>query len=152
MVKRLNDCNYSVKNGRSKPAVVHVDRMHKLPVPPEAETAESSLPTIAEGQLSEPVNENNTAGTNTHCADSSSHADSVDRHEPIVHDNPGADNVCPGGNPGNRRGKKSPSRGSDTATAAESAATSSEPRPASTTRPARVHLSLIHISEPTRPY
>jgi len=54
VVKKLNDCNYSVKKGRSKPAVVHVDRMRKLPVPPKAETAESSLPsshaTAAEGQ------------------------------------------------------------------------------------------------------
>ena len=85
VVTKLNDCNYSVKKGRGKPAVVHVDRMRKLPVPPEADTAESSLPTAAEGQLSEPVNENNTAGTNTHCADSSSRADSVDRPVSYTH-------------------------------------------------------------------
>jgi len=57
VVKKLNDCNYSVKKGRSKPAVVHVDRMRKLPSPPDAESAESPLhdshPTTAEGQLTD---------------------------------------------------------------------------------------------------
>ena len=62
VVTKLNDCNYSVKKGRGKPAVVHVDRMRKLPVAPDAETVESLPPTVAESQVSEPVNENNTAG------------------------------------------------------------------------------------------
>jgi len=122
VVKKLNDCNYSVKKGRSKPAVVHVDRMRKLPTPPDAEPGESSLldscPKAADGQLTNQVNENVTEGTNTHCADSSSHADSVDRHAPIIHGNPDRDNVCTGGNLGNRRPKMSPSHGTDTATAA----------------------------------
>jgi len=127
VVKKLNDCNYSVKKGRSKPTVVHVDRMRKLPTPPDTDVADSSVrdscPTTAENQLMAQGNENNTEGTNTHCVDSSSHADSVDRHEPIVRNNPGTDNVCTGGNPGNRRAKESSSHGSDTATAAGSATT-----------------------------
>ena len=102
-------------------------------------------PKPAEIQSTDQVGENLTVGTNTHCVDSSSHADLVDRHAPIVPDNPDRDNVCAGGNLGNRRPKMSLSQGTDTATvtAAESAATShgtgSEPRLSSTTRPARAH-------------
>jgi len=141
VVKKLNDCNYSVKKGRSKPVVVHVDRMRKLPTPPDAEPAESSLldscPKAVEGQLTRQVDENNTEGTNTHCVDSPSHTDSVDRCTPIIHSNPDTDNVCTGGNLGNHRPEMSLSHGTDTATAAEFATTSREPRLASTTRPAR---------------
>ena len=44
----------------------------------------NKCPKIAEIQLTNKVGENNTDGTNTHCADSSSHADSVDRHELVT--------------------------------------------------------------------
>jgi len=143
VVKKLNDCNYSVKKGRGRPAVVHVDRMRKLPTSPDAESGERPLkdecPKTAESQSTNQIDENVSEGTNTHCVDSSSHADSVDRHAPIIHGNPDRDNVCTGGNLGNHRPKMSLSQGTDTATvtAAESAATSSEPRLASTARPAR---------------
>ena len=83
----------------------------------------NKCPKAAGLQIATAVVEDDTDETNTHCADSSSHADSVDRHEPIVRNNPGTDNVCTGGNPGNRRAKESSSHGSDTATAAGSATT-----------------------------
>ena len=56
----------------------------------------NKCPKIAENQSTNKVGENNTEGTNTHCADSSSHADSVDRLKPIVlaTDNPDRCDAC----------------------------------------------------------
>ena len=57
----------------------------------------NKCPKIAAIQLTSVVGANNTDGTNTHCADSSSCADSVDRHEPMVlaTDNSDGCDVCP---------------------------------------------------------
>ena len=57
----------------------------------------NKCPKIAEIQLISVVDANNTDGTNTHCADSSSCADSVDRHEPmvLVTDNSDGCDACP---------------------------------------------------------
>ena len=63
-------------------------------------------PKVAKIQLTNKVGENNTDGTNTHkhCVDSSSRADSVDRHEPMVLATDKFDccDVCPCCDPGTR--------------------------------------------------
>jgi len=61
-------------------------------------------PKTAGNQPTNQVSETVTEGTNTHCVDSSSHADSVDRHATIVQatDNPGRHDVCPCSDPDTR--------------------------------------------------
>jgi len=44
----------------------------------------NKCPNVVENQSTKQVNENVTEGTNTHCVDSSSHSDSVDRHTPMI--------------------------------------------------------------------
>jgi len=69
----------------------------------------NKCPKIAEIQSTCKVGENNTDETNTHCADSSSHADSVDRPKPIVLaiDNPDRCDACPCCDPDTRDGRVS---------------------------------------------
>jgi len=61
-------------------------------------------PKIAKSQSTNNVSEINTEGTNTHCVDGSSHANSVDRHQPIglATDNPDRCDACPCCHPDNR--------------------------------------------------
>ena len=101
---------------------------------------------IAEIQSTSVVDANNTDGTNTHCADSSSCADSVDRHVPVAHHNTGTHNVCTGGDPGDHR----MSLGGDpvSAAAVELAAASCGLRTASSARFARVPRRSMRRLEP----
>jgi len=86
-------------------------------------------PKIAESQPINKVSENNTEGTNTHCVDSSSHADSLDRPKPIVlaTDNPDRCDACPCCDPDTRDGRVSLSQSTEV-TVAESDKDTINPR------------------------
>ena len=87
--RKLNDCNYTLRKGKGKATVVHIDRMQKLPIPPNVESEEHPLndkcPITATNQSTEQAEVNDTDGTSTHCVDASSHSDSVGRHTPLIH-------------------------------------------------------------------
>jgi len=86
-------------------------------------------PKIAKSQSTNQVGEIITEGTNTHCVDRPSHADSVDRPKPIVQatDNPDRCNVCPCCDPDTRDGLVSLSQSTEV-TVAESDKDAINPR------------------------
>ena len=92
-----------VKKGKGKAIVVHIDRMRKLPVAPDAESEECPLndkrPTTAViNQSTKRPRVTDTEGTSTHRVDTSSHSDSVDRQLPLIYttDNLGSDSASLG--------------------------------------------------------
>jgi len=92
--RKLNDTNYVLRKGKWKAAVVHIDRMRKLPILLDSESSErpenDKLPTI---QSTKRRKATNAAETSTHCTDIS---DSVDRHSPSIQptDNIDSPHVC----------------------------------------------------------
>jgi len=65
--RRLNDCNYVLRKGKGKATVVHIDRMRKLPIPPNAESGERPVSDKCPiNQSTKRLRVNDTVKTDTH--------------------------------------------------------------------------------------
>jgi len=97
--RKLNDTNYVLRKGKGKAIVIHIDRMQKLPIPPDSESSDHSendkQPTI---QPTKRHKATHAANTGTHCMDITSRADTADRHPPLIQPTDNTDslshNVC----------------------------------------------------------
>jgi len=72
--RRLNDCNFVLHRGKAKATVVHIDRMRKLPIPPNAELEECPANdkhpiTATTNQSTKQLTSSETEGTSTHCVE-----------------------------------------------------------------------------------
>jgi len=87
------------QKGKGKTAVVHIDRMQRLPIPSASESSDrpenDKQPTI---QPTKRRKATNAANTGTHSTDITSHADTADRHLPLIQPTDNTDslshNVC----------------------------------------------------------
>ena len=142
---KLNQMNYVVKEGRGKSAVIHIDRMRKLPNELDLgspDCRENDMCLTSQPKLRHKAT-NTTMETNTHCAKTASCADS-DTNAPLF---PSMDNfsdhssntcVSIGLDICNPAVAESQSTDGASTAIAESAATQHRPCPALANRPTRV--------------
>jgi len=150
---KLNQANYVVGKGRGKPVVIHIDRLRKLPTEMNSDNAE--CPVSDSSPTSQPNKrrkaDDAAMATSTHCTEIVSCTDSElsrpsTRSTVTVSSSNQDSNVCNNTDSPDTSDcypavtvSQSTDTAADAAATAQSAATPVRPRPASTSRPARVH-------------